>query len=136
MSTFFINGKPTDFDGLRKLRNPPSSIIILLIVPIKKIPLFSEDLITFIIYFISLFFSVFHLERNESLFLFIYSFIHSFIHLFILRKILSPASTKMFLLFFNSEKNSFISFGVECIIPSGSILSKPTNLSICTILES
>ena len=82
MSTFFINGKPTDFDGLRKLRNPPSSIIILLIVPIKKIPLFSEDLITFIIYFISLLFSVFHLERNESLFLFIYSFIHSFIYLF------------------------------------------------------
>ena len=82
MNTFFINGKPTDFDGLRKLRNPPSSIIILLIVPIKKIPLFSEDLITFIIYFISLFFSVFHLERNESLFLFIYSFIHSFIYLF------------------------------------------------------
>ena len=76
MSTFFINGKPTDFDGLRKLRNPPSSLIILLIVPIKKIPLFSEDLITFIIYFIYLF-----------IYLFIHLFIYSLIYLFILRKI-------------------------------------------------
>ena len=47
-STFFINEKATDINDLRKLRNPS----------FNKIPLFTEDLITFAISFISLFVSV------------------------------------------------------------------------------
>ena len=53
MSTFFINGKPTDINGLRKLRNHPFWQVTFLVFPLV-IPLFSEDLITFIISFISL----------------------------------------------------------------------------------
>ena len=47
VSTFFINGKPTLINGLKKLRNPLSRVIIFLVVPFNKIPLFFKDLITF-----------------------------------------------------------------------------------------
>ena len=55
MSAFFINGKPAVIKDLRKLRNPPSRLVIFVVVPFNKIPLFSTKLITFIISFISLF---------------------------------------------------------------------------------
>ena len=47
VSTFFINGKPPDINGLRKLRNPLPWLVMFLVV---SMPLFSKDLITFIIY--------------------------------------------------------------------------------------
>ena len=40
VTAFFINGKPADINGLRKLRNPPSSRVIFLVVPFNKTPLF------------------------------------------------------------------------------------------------
>ena len=40
------------------MRNPPSWLVIFLVIPFNKIPLFSKGLITFIISFISLFFRV------------------------------------------------------------------------------
>ena len=55
MSAFFINGKPAVINDLRKLRNPPSRLVIFVVVPFNKIPLFSTKLITFIISFIPLF---------------------------------------------------------------------------------
>ena len=55
MSTFFINSKPTVINALRKLRNPPSSLVIFLVVPFNKIPLFSKDLVTLIKSFASSF---------------------------------------------------------------------------------
>ena len=55
VSTIFINGKPAIINGLRKFKNPPSWQVIFVVVSFIKIPLFSKDLITFIIYFISLF---------------------------------------------------------------------------------
>ena len=44
--TFFINGKRTNINVFRNLRNPPSWLIIFLVVLFKKIPLFSKDLPT------------------------------------------------------------------------------------------
>ena len=55
VSTFFINGKPTDINGLRKLRNPPFWWLFFLVVFFNKIPLFCKDLAAFKISFISLF---------------------------------------------------------------------------------
>ena len=43
MNTFFNNGKPTGINGLRKLRNLPSWLVIFLVVPFKKVPLFSKN---------------------------------------------------------------------------------------------
>ena len=43
MNTFFNNGKPTGINGLRKLRNLPSWLVIFLVVPFKKVPLFSKS---------------------------------------------------------------------------------------------
>ena len=54
VSTFFINGKPTDIHGQRKLRNSPS-LIIFLEDFFNKNPVFSKELITFTVSFISLF---------------------------------------------------------------------------------
>ena len=54
VSIFFINGKPAVINGLRKFKNPPYWPAIFLVVPFNNIPLFSKDLITFIILFISL----------------------------------------------------------------------------------
>ena len=42
VSKFFINGKSTEFNGVRKLRNPPTWFVIFLIVPFDNIPLFSK----------------------------------------------------------------------------------------------
>ena len=53
ISTIFINDKPVVINGLRKFENPPSWLGIFLINPFHKIPLFSKDLITLIISFIS-----------------------------------------------------------------------------------
>ena len=49
-----INGKPTDINGLKKLRNHLSWLVIFLVVPFNHI-LFSKDIIDFIS-FISLLF--------------------------------------------------------------------------------
>ena len=58
VTTFLINGKPTCINGLRKSRNPPSWIIIFLVVSFNKILLFSKHAITFMTSFTSLFVSV------------------------------------------------------------------------------
>ena len=50
VSIFFTDGKQTGINALRKLRNLPSWLVIFLVVPFKKIPLFSKDLITFLIF--------------------------------------------------------------------------------------
>ena len=50
VSTFFINGKPTDINGLRKLKNLLPWLVMFLAVSSKNMPLFSKDLITFIIF--------------------------------------------------------------------------------------
>ena len=55
ISTLFINGKPAVINVLRKFNNPLSLLVIFVVIPFNKIPLFSKDLITFIISFISLF---------------------------------------------------------------------------------
>ena len=55
MSTLFINGKPAYINSLGKLKNPPSGLVILLVVSFNKIPVFAKDLVTSIIFFISLF---------------------------------------------------------------------------------
>ena len=55
VNTVFLNGKPAAVNGLRKLRNRPSWLVIFLVAPFNKIPLLSKDLITFITSFISLF---------------------------------------------------------------------------------
>ena len=51
MSRFFINGKPADSNGLKKMRNPHSAQVIFLVGPLDKIPLFSKNIISFIISF-------------------------------------------------------------------------------------
>ena len=58
LNTFLINGKTTDINSLRKLRNSPFWLVIFLIVSYNKIPLFSKELITCIICFILLSVSV------------------------------------------------------------------------------
>ena len=55
VSTLFANGKPAVINGQRKLKNPPSWLVIFVVVPFNKIPLFSKDLINVITSFISLF---------------------------------------------------------------------------------
>ena len=89
LSKLFINGETTVIDNLGKFRNPPSWLVIFLVVPLNKIPLFSIDLITFITSFISLFVRVFPKPAiDENAFL-----------IFLPIK-LSTASTKVFLLNF------------------------------------
>ena len=58
VSTFYIYGNPAFNTGLWNLRNLISWLIIFLVVPFNKIPLFSKDLITLITSFISLFANV------------------------------------------------------------------------------
>ena len=55
MSALFVNGKPTVINGLRKLRNPPSWLVMFLVVSFNKMLLFCKNLVTCIISFISLF---------------------------------------------------------------------------------
>ena len=55
----FINGKLAVINDLKKLRRRiPSGLVIFLVVPFNKIPLFTKGLITFIMSFVSLFFRV------------------------------------------------------------------------------
>ena len=56
-NTFFIKVKPVFTKGPRKLSNPPFWQVNFLVVPFNKIPLFSKELITFIIFFVPLFVS-------------------------------------------------------------------------------
>ena len=58
MSTFFIDGETTFIKGPRKLSNPSSWLIIVPVAAFHKILLFSKNLITFMISFISVFVSV------------------------------------------------------------------------------
>ena len=46
-----MNGKPAIINGLRKLRNPPSWVVIFAVVPFNESPLFPENVIVFTIYF-------------------------------------------------------------------------------------
>ena len=55
MSALFINSKLDVLNGLGKLRNSPYLLVIFVVVPFIKIPLFSKGLIIFITFFISLF---------------------------------------------------------------------------------
>ena len=48
------NGKPTYINGLIKLTNPPSWLLIFLVVPFNNI-LFSKDLISFLSFILLLF---------------------------------------------------------------------------------
>ena len=47
VSTFFMNGKPTDINRSRKLRNTPSWLVTFPLVPFNNIPLFSKDITAF-----------------------------------------------------------------------------------------
>ena len=89
LSTLFINIKPNFIHRPRKLSNSPSCPTIFPVVSSNKIPLFSKELITFMISFISLFVSVIpdpYIFESPSNF-------------FLLPRILSPTSTKRFLTF-------------------------------------
>ena len=55
VSKLFINGKLAFINGLGNVKNSLSWQVIFLVVPFNKIPLFSKDLITFAMSFISLF---------------------------------------------------------------------------------
>ena len=46
MSTFSINGKRTDLNGIRNSRKRTFCLLIFLLVTLNEIPLFSKDLIT------------------------------------------------------------------------------------------
>ena len=61
-----MNGKPAVINGLRKFKNPPSWLVIFLVVSFNKIPLFSKDFVTFIISFISLFIRVILVPKTLS----------------------------------------------------------------------
>ena len=41
VSTLLINGEPAVINDLRKLENPPSWLVIFLVVSFNKVPLFS-----------------------------------------------------------------------------------------------
>ena len=55
VSARFIYYKPTIIDGIRKFKNRPYWLVIFLVISFNEIPLFSKDLISFIISFISCF---------------------------------------------------------------------------------
>ena len=54
MNSFFINKKSAVISCFRKLEFSLSWLVVFLVVSFYKLPLFPEDLITFIISFISL----------------------------------------------------------------------------------
>ena len=58
VSTLFINGKASPINSVRKSKNPLSWLELFVVVSFNKISLFSKDLITFTISFISLFVQV------------------------------------------------------------------------------
>ena len=84
MSTFFIYYKPNIIDGIRKFKNRPYWQAIFLVVSFNEIPLFSKDLITFIISFISWFVRVIPEPVSDKIPLLIF-----------LSIMLIPASTRM-----------------------------------------
>ena len=55
VSTIFNNGRTAIINGVGKLRNPPSWLVIFLVIPFIKFPLLFKDLITFTIFFILVF---------------------------------------------------------------------------------
>ena len=71
VSIFFSNGRPTFTNGLRKLSNCPYWLINFPVAPFNKFSLFSEDLITFKITFISLLLSGFPEPEISGFFLLI-----------------------------------------------------------------
>ena len=83
VSRYCINGKAALVNGARKLSNSTSWLLIFLVVPFNKIPLSFKDLITFIIFFISLFVSV----------------IPGSLNLFLIAEKVSKIVTKVFLFF-------------------------------------
>ena len=78
VSTCPITLKTAAINGLRELRNPPSWLVIFLIVHFNKIPLFPKDLITSRILFISLFARV--ISSLFSFFLYFFNWFFSFIY--------------------------------------------------------
>ena len=84
MSTLYINGRPALINGLRKLINSPSWLVIFLVVPFNKISLFSIDIINFIKSFILLFVRVIHKPIIDEI-----------LFLIFLPIILSAASTRI-----------------------------------------
>ena len=106
------------------MKNPPSWQIIMLVISFKKIPLFPNKLIYFIISFISLFVSiVFELSEGPIL------------CIFFLPNALRSGFTNLSLLSANSEINFFASFyGRLITYPRGSIRFKG-GLPNCSILD-
>ena len=51
-STFFVNGKAILANEARKLSNPPTWLLVFLVVPFNKIPLFPKDPKSFILLFV------------------------------------------------------------------------------------
>ena len=82
VSKSFINGKRTFIKGPSKLSNLPSWLIIFILVPFNKIPLFSKELVTFIIPFISLFARVISEPKNYLLSPSIPLFTNCLVHFF------------------------------------------------------
>ena len=58
VNTFFIKGKLTGINGLKKLRNPSSQILTFVVGFFNTIHIFFKDPINFVISFTSLFISV------------------------------------------------------------------------------
>ena len=123
--TFFINSKSVVINCWRKLKNPPSWQIVIIVISFKKIPLFPNKLIYFIISFISLFVSIV-LELSEG----------PILCIFFLPNALRSGFTNLSLLSANSETNFFASFHGRLITyPSRSIRFNG-GLPKCTILDS
>ena len=115
--------------SIKKFNNHSFLLVIFVVVPLKKIPLFSKKLIIFIISFISLFVRVI----PEPVF-------DEIPFLTFLPIILSLAFTRISLfnflvpVFFNSFLTEFI-IGFANYVISGSIGGPNRNLPNCTILE-
>ena len=69
VSIFFVNGKATLVNRARKLCIPPSWLLIFLVIPLNNMFLFSKDLLTFAMSFVSLFVSVIPEPANNESFL-------------------------------------------------------------------
>ena len=135
MSTLFINYKPTIIDGIRKFGNRPYWLAVFLVVPFNEILLFSKDLITFIIFFLSSFIRVIPEPVTDELQLIIF-----------LPIILIPASSRISLFNF-SVPVIFNSFANELMLTNDVIfligvigrpkISSETNRNYpnCIILE-
>ena len=135
MSRLFINYKPTIIHGIRKFGNRPYWLAVFLVVPFNEILLFSKDLITFIIFFLSSFIRVIPEPVTDELQLLIF-----------LPIILIPASSRISLFNF-SVPVIFNSFANELMLTNDVIfligvigrpkISSETNRNYpnCIILE-